>query len=136
MTTRNISITESDLARLRALISKESSKTSSERLARLGAELERATIVSARDVPPDVVTMHSTVELLDLETGQTEILTLVFPDEADIDHHKISVLAPMGTATLGYRVGDEFEWQVPAGIRRMRVNRILYQPEAAEDWDL
>lgn len=136
MTARNISITEPDLERLRALIMKESAKASSERLTRLGAELERATIVPARDIPPDVVTMHSTVELLDLETGQTEILTLVFPDEVDIDNRKISVLAPMGMATLGYRVGDEFEWQVPAGIRRMRVNRILYQPEAAKDWDL
>ena len=49
---------------------------------------------------------------------------------------KISILAPIGTAMLGYEVGDSFEWDVPAGKRRLLVKRILYQPEASGDYHL
>ncbi len=133
---KQIFITESDRERLQALIAKQRVETAGKHVATLQAELDRAVVVPPREVTPDVVTMRSTVELTDLDTGETETHTLVFPDEADIDQGKLSVLAPIGTAVLGCRVGDEFEWQVPAGVRRLRVAGVLYQPEAAEDWDL
>lgn len=136
MSQKQIFITESDRERLQVLIAKQRVAAPSKHVATLQAELERAVVVPPREVTPDVVTMRSTVELLDLDTGETETHTLVFPEEADIEQRKISVLAPIGTAVLGCRVGDEFEWSVPAGLRRLRVARVLYQPEAAEDWDL
>jgi Transcription elongation factor len=98
----------------------------------LAEELERAVVVDPRDVPSDVITMNSRAELFDLDTYETVTLTLVFPLYANIDDEKISVLAPIGTGMLGHRVGDEFEWQVPGGVRRMRVTQIHYQPEAAK----
>jgi regulator of nucleoside diphosphate kinase len=97
----------------------------------LAEELQRAVVVDPRDVPGDVITMNSRAEMLDLDTGETVTFTLVFPSQANIDEEKISVLAPIGAGMLGYRVGDEFEWQVPDGVRRMRVTQIHYQPEAA-----
>jgi regulator of nucleoside diphosphate kinase len=97
----------------------------------LAEELQRAVVVDPRDVPSDVITMNSRAEMLDLGTGETVTFTLVFPSQANIDEEKISVLAPIGAGMLGYRVGDEFEWQVPDGVRRMRVTQIHYQPEAA-----
>lgn len=133
---KQIFITELDRERLQALIAKQRVETAGKHVATLQAELDRAVVVPPREVTPDVVTMRSTVELTDLDTGETETHTLVFPEEADIDQGKLSVLAPIGTAVLGCRVGDEFEWQVPAGVRRLRVAGVLYQPEAAEDWDL
>lgn len=96
----------------------------------LRSELERAEIVAPNEVPPDVITMNSRAELLDLDTNERMEFTLVFPAEADIEEGKISILAPLGTAMLGYRVGDEFEWTVPYGSRRLRVTRIEFQPEA------
>jgi len=101
----------------------------------LRAELKRAVIVDPKDVPDDVITMNSRADLLDLENGETVTFTLVFPAEANIDEGKISVLAPIGAGMLGYRVGDEFEWTVPAGLRKMRVTGVAYQPEAAGDFD-
>ncbi len=97
----------------------------------LRSELERAEIVAPDEVPPDVITMNSRAELLDLETKERMEFSLVFPAEADIEEGKISILAPLGTAMLGYRVGDEFEWAVPYGHRRLRVTRIEFQPEAS-----
>lgn len=101
----------------------------------LTAELKRAVIVDPKEVPNDVITMNSRADLVDLESGETVTFTLVFPADANIDEGKISVLAPIGAGMLGYRVGDEFEWPVPAGLRRMRVTGVAYQPEAAGDFD-
>jgi regulator of nucleoside diphosphate kinase len=64
------------------------------------------------------------------------VYTHVFPSEANFDEGKISVLAPVGTAMLGYRVGDSIEWEVPSGRRRLKVEELLYQPEAAGDYNL
>ena len=101
----------------------------------LTEELDRAVIVDPKDVFSDVITMNSRAEMRDFETGETVAFTLVFPSEANIDEEKISVLAPIGAGMLGYRVGDEFEWKVPDGLRRMKVTNVEYQPEAAGDFD-
>jgi regulator of nucleoside diphosphate kinase len=69
--------------------------------------------------------------LIDLESGEELIYTLVFPHEADIRQGKISVLAPIGTAMLGERVDNVFEWPAPDGLRRLQIKGLLYQPEAA-----
>ena len=100
-------------------------------LSALERELTRAEIVASEDIPTDVVTMNSRAELLDLETGERMEFTLVFPIDANIEADRISVLAPLGTAMLGYRVGDEFKWKVPYGERRLKVNAVHFQPEAA-----
>jgi regulator of nucleoside diphosphate kinase len=137
MTKKSIHITEFDLARLEKLLSIErTSGRGGERVSGLEAEIRRATIVKAKVLPHNVVTMNSTVELADLDTGSTEVCTLVFPKEADIDRNKVSVLAPIGTAMLGYKAGDVFECQAPAGKRRLRVDRLLYQPETTGDHKL
>jgi regulator of nucleoside diphosphate kinase len=96
----------------------------------LEAELARAEIVGADEIPADLITMNTRAELLDLETGERMEFTLVLPVDANIEAGKISVLAPLGTAMLGYRVGDEFEWVVPYGLRRLKVTAVRYQPEA------
>ncbi|HNQ87537.1 MAG TPA: nucleoside diphosphate kinase regulator [Verrucomicrobiota bacterium] len=93
-------------------------------------ELDHAQIVSPEAVPPDVVTMHSHVRVLDLDTGEEMLFRLVFPDEANIEVGRLSVLAPLGTALLGYRSGETISWEVPAGVRRLKILDVLFQPEA------
>lgn len=93
-------------------------------------------MVAPEEISRNVITMNSTVALLDMDTGEEEIYTLVFPEAADIAAGKLSVLAPIGTGMLGYEVGDIFEWRVPAGSRRLQVKEIVYQPEAAGDFHL
>jgi regulator of nucleoside diphosphate kinase len=138
MRDREIYITEYDTKRLRELLEvvKESGYRGRDDLKKLEVELNRGKLVPPRDVPADVITMNSKVCLIDLDTGEEMTCTLVFPDDADIDQNKISVLAPIGTAMLGYSVGDTFEWQVPAGLTRFKVKEILYQPEASGDYHL
>lgn len=138
MSEKEILITEMDRKRLIDLIldAESGEYRGSIYLEKLRGELNRAKIVAPQEVPGDVITMNSKVALLDLDTQEEEIYTLVYPENANTNEGKISILAPVGTAMLGYRVGDVFEWEVPAGKRRLRVDKILYQPEAAGDYEL
>ena len=137
MSGKPIHITEFDLKRLRTLIldAQSTEYRKSEYLENLRMELNRAIIVAPQEVPPTVVTMNSTIVLVDLDTNEEETYTLVFPDDADLSKGRLSVLAPIGTAMLGYEIGDTFEWDVPAGKRHLRVERIIYQPEASGNFD-
>jgi regulator of nucleoside diphosphate kinase len=87
-------------------------------------ELERAEIVPVGQIPPDVITMESTARLMDLHSQRELEFTLVFPDDADPNENKISILAPIGCAMIGYREGDEFEWDTPDGLRQLRVLKV------------
>lgn len=129
----NIFITEPDYKRLIDVIQAErqNKNVSSELLAKLGEELKRAKKIAPAKIPADVVTMNSTVLLKDLNTGKEMTLTLVYPSDADIKSHKISVLAPVGTALLGYKAGDIIEWNIPSGTARFQIEEIVYQPESA-----
>lgn len=136
MNPRQIHITEPDMTRLRKLLADESRKGYRPDLASLEAELRYASVVPAQEIPRDVVTMHSQVVLRDQDAREDVVYTLVFPEEADLEQNHVSVLAPIGTAMLGRRKKDAFEWQVPGGIRRLRIKDILFQPEAAGQFHL
>jgi regulator of nucleoside diphosphate kinase len=138
MKPRNICITANDKTRLEELlgVAKQFSDKAKSDLAGLSQELARAEIVPSNEVPPEVVTMNSRVILQDLDTDEESEYTLVFPKDADVDAGAISVLAPIGTAILGYSKGDAVEWPVPDGIRRIRIKEILYQPESAGHFHL
>lgn len=137
MTEREIFITGFDLERLKKLITEKRSQGGTVAyLNDLEEELGKAAVVDSKDIPEDIITMNSKVRLKDLETHEETELSLVFPQDADINEGRISILAPIGTGMLGYRVGDTIEWEVPAGIRKLEVLAILYQPEAAGDFDL
>jgi regulator of nucleoside diphosphate kinase len=127
-----ISITEQDAARLRRLLDSNVARkeTDSTSLKRLEHELDRARIVPQSELPADAIAMNSTVELEDLSDGEILTYTLVYPEQADAASGRISILAPLGMAMLGYRVGDEFEWPVPSGMIRVRVRRMIKSPDA------
>lgn len=133
MKAKNIVITEADYGRLQRLIesSRHFRQRDAEHLDALEQELERATIAKTADVPHDVVTMNSCVRVKDLNSGHEFTYQIVFPRDADVAKNRISVLAPIGTALLGYGAGTTIEWQVPSGIRRLRILDVEYQPEAA-----
>ena len=129
---RTICITEADKKRLKELLG-GAREFGSQRndLEKLAQELARAEIVESKDVSPDVVTMNSRVILEDVSTGEEMNYALVFPKDANIETGAISILAPIGTAILGYSTGDIIEWAVPSGTRRIRIKEIVYQPEAS-----
>lgn len=119
-------ISEPDFMRLRGLI--ESARRffgrDRDHLAALEEELNRAEIVGRDEVPANVVRMNSRVRVTDLDTGTQAVYTLAFPRDADIAHDRISVLAPIGTALLGYRAGTVVQAEVPRGKKRLRIEEV------------
>jgi len=127
-----IYITDDDCERLWRLIAgrRGASSVDQEYLDVLEQELDRAEVVEPEGIPRDVVTMNSEVRLKDLDSGESRVYRLIFPTQTRTEN-SVSVLAPIGTAMLGYRVGDIIEWRVPKGMRRLKVLDVIYQPEAA-----
>ena len=100
--------------------------------AELQAELDRADVVDPQDIPPQVVTMNSTMRFSMVETGKEFCLTLVYPRDMDGSADKLSIFAPVGSALLGLSVGDELAWPGPGGkSMTVQVKDIVYQPESA-----
>jgi len=128
-----IFITQEDMQRLTDLLAsaERMSNRDLEHLWLLRQELEDAEIVASDEIPADVVTMNSRVRIKDMDSGREAIYVLVFPRDADVAQGRISILAPIGTAIIGYRAGDVIVWAVPAGKKRLKVQEVLYQPEAA-----
>jgi regulator of nucleoside diphosphate kinase len=138
MRARQIHVTDFDMKRLQQLL--EGTKAWSNRdrnyLEQLEEELDRAVVVPSKEIPADIVTMNSEVLVKDLDSGKEMKFRLVFPGEADYDRGKLSILAPIGTALIGYRAGETVLWKVPGGVRRLQILKVLYQPEAAGDFHL
>ncbi|WP_231962362.1 nucleoside diphosphate kinase regulator [Symmachiella dynata] len=131
VTKRQIIISKGDHERLKNLFFSGVAATFSDKpyLQSLQGELDSARILLPEEIPPDIVTMNSTIRLRQLHSKEIETYTLVFPADANIAEGKLSVLAPIGTAILGYRVGDRVEWQVPSGAIQFKIEELVFQPE-------
>lgn len=128
-----ILITEKDLLRLRNVLSFQNS----EEFENLEIELERAKIITDFDVPPDLVTMNTRFKFMNIQDNKEMVITIVYPHEANFVDGKISVLASLGSALIGLRVGQEINWMFPDGkTRTLRILEVLYQPEANGHWHL
>lgn len=140
MEMRTVFITETDQRRLSVCIDsllQSGSPRDHMPLRKLALALGTATLVrEAKQLPDDVVSMNSIVQLHDTDTQETKIINLVYPSDSDALMGRLSVLSPIGMAILGCRVGDVVELKTPKGARHMRIDSILYQPEAAGHWNL
>jgi regulator of nucleoside diphosphate kinase len=126
-----ILITEKDLLRIRNVLSYQKSEDFE------NLELDRAKVISDAEVPADLVTMNSKIKFLNINEQKELVITIVYPSEADFSQGKISVLASLGSALLGLKVGQEINWMFPDGkTRTLRILEVLYQPEANQHWHL
>lgn len=108
-----IIVSDSDYTRLTGLAS-----AAQERLPEVAEELlsemERADVVAADAVPPNVVQMGSMVTFRSDGTHDRHV-TLVFPAEADIGKGKVSIMTPIGTALIGLSPGQSITWTARDG---------------------
>lgn len=127
-------ISDADARQLRMLL--EDADVGGERdrdqLQALEEEIERARIVPAEQMPTNVVRMRSRVRIVDMRTGEQLVYQIVYPHEANYVAKKISILAPIGMALLGYAAGTEIEWQVPSGRRKLWIAAVEPPAESAQ----
>jgi len=128
-----IFITQFDVDRLKAILEKKLRLDDYDQA--LLAELNQAEIVEPSKIPSDVVTMNSKVRLKE-DSGNVSEYTLVFPEDADFEQDKISVLSPVGCSIIGYKVGSTISIPSPKGETKAIVEEILYQPERSGDMDV
>ncbi len=124
MNSTSIYISSEDHSKLRLLLSAVLRSNATASLHKLREELDRAIVVDPSALPADVVTMGSTVQFEDLGSGEVEEYTLTFPDQANIEQKRLSILAPIGTALIGFRVGDIVNWTTPGGVRQLKLHRV------------
>lgn len=128
-----ILITEKDLLRIKHILSFQKS----EEFENLELELDRAKIISDNAVRPDLVIMNSKVKFLNVQDNKEMIVTIVYPSDANFAEGKISVLASLGSALIGLRVGQEINWMFPDGkTKTLKILGVPYQPEANQEWHL
>lgn len=99
-------------------------------------ELHSGEIVEPEKIPGDVVTMNSIVKVRFMNSNKAIQIQIVYPDDANIRENKISIFSPVATALIGYRVKDEIDWIVPLGLTKLKIEEIVYQPEAAGNYYL
>ena len=134
MNERQIEISEPNARVLRGLLRARNGAThDQEHLDDLRVELERALVLEPSRLSPNVVTLYAAVRVRDLESGHRQELTLVSPSAANVSAGRISVLAPLGTALLGYRQGDVVERVMPGGLRRLLIEEVRQQPATDAD---
>ncbi len=86
--------------------------------------LQSATIIREQDIPTDYVGVGSYVKVEDVHTGEPREFRIVGATEADPEHHKVSYQAPLASALIGYKVGDEVTVHLPKGDVRLRILEI------------
>lgn len=133
-----IIINRLDYARIKKCINdaRQFKSITESELQKLVNELESAVIMEPEAIPANVVTMNSIVKLSFLNNNKQVQFQIVYPDQANFRENKISIFSPIATALIGYKVGDEVEWIVPAGLTKIKIEEIIYQPEAAGDYNL
>ncbi len=131
-----IYLTQKDYERLHLLVQNQRAAGPAALVEPLCRELRHAKIIPSEEIPVDVITMNSLVRLREIKSGTIMELTLVYPKNADVATRKISILAPVGSAILGRKVGQEVECAAPRGTLTYQVEEVLYQPESSGDLHL
>lgn len=87
----------------------------------LGEELRRAHVVPNDQVPENVVRIGSAFTVRYLDTDERETFVLVHPELGNIAESRLSITTPLGMAVIGFAAGDEIDWVMPRGLRRLRL---------------
>jgi regulator of nucleoside diphosphate kinase len=109
-----IKVSEKDVDQLEAMLERKEYRDNPA-LDGLRKELERADVVPLEQLPDDVVRMNSTVTFQVEESGKTFQRTLCYPHQMAGREDGISIVAPIGSALLGLKVGQTIDWCLPDG---------------------
>lgn len=136
--TRGVFFNAHDIDRIRGFLELATSSASDRyvHLRGLKERLAQAEVVPPGEMPPHTVTMNTRVKVQDVDSKEHMEFILVFPQDADYEQKKVSLLAPLGAALLGSQIGQTVRYQAPGGTSTILVEEILYQPEASGDYDL
>ena len=106
---------------LRELILKSKNSTNTKEANQLSQELDRAIISKEGELDSSVIRINSFVTIEDVKAKKQMKIQIVLPSAADVKEGKISILAPLSVAIIGFKQNDEVDWELPAGIKTLRI---------------
>lgn len=132
MKKNEIVVTINDFAKLTSLMQtmRERKSIDVKYLDFLSYELGKAKKIDSKKITPDFVTMNSIVKVCFADSGKTMDLRLVYPQQADFSKGMVSILSPLGCALIGYKAGDTISFDAPKGKLFVKIENVVFQPEA------
>ena len=130
MADKKIMLTVQDFDKLKRLIQtyKQTNRLKSRHLIQLAKELETAAVLLSSEIPDNIVTINSTVRYLDISSGKSYEVKIVFPADKDDTDSSSSILCPLGTSLIGEVEGAETICMAPSGDIPLKVEKIISQP--------
>lgn len=117
-------LTITDYNILRKLVKNAKDSTNIREIALLTQELDRAIIKKEGVLDESIIRMNSHVTVEDIKTKQQMNIQIVMPSQSNIKDGKVSILAPLSVAIIGFKENDEVEWQLPAGIKNLKIIKV------------
>ncbi len=118
-------ISHSDYTTLKALIANYPAHLTPKEAAQLKDELNKALIVTDTEIDNTVIRLNSHFEAEDTATKKVWKLTLALPNQANVKESKISVFSPMGIALLGFKKGMTVKWELPGGLKTIKIREVI-----------
>jgi len=125
-------LSEKDFQIIHDLIKNQSAIQQTKEIRYLAEELKKAKVVKDNKIGADIVQLNSTVQVEDQSTNKTMDFKIVLPSQADLNEKKISILAPIGIALIGFKKDQLVEWQMPAGKRTLKIVKVENAPAMAK----
>lgn len=114
-------LTITDYNILRELTKKAKDSSNIREIALLTQELDRAIINKEDIIDETIIRINSHVVIEDVKTNKQMSIQIVMPSQSNIKEGKVSILAPLCVAVIGFKENDEVEWQLPSGIKTLKV---------------
>lgn len=118
-------LTSTDYNILRELTKNAKDSTNIREIALLTQELDRAIINKDGVVDQSIVRMNSQVTIEDVKSKQQMKVQIVMPSQANLKEGKVSILAPLCVAIIGFKENEEVEWQLPSGIKTLKIITVI-----------
>ena len=112
---------KTDYQFLRELILKSKNSTNTKEANQLSQELDRAIISKESDLDHSTIRINSIVTIEDVKANKQMKIQIVLPSFSDLKQNKVSILAPLSVAIIGFKENDEVDWELPAGIKTLKI---------------
>jgi transcription elongation factor GreA len=97
------------------------------RIHELESRIAQANVIDPASISQDRIAFGAKVTVLDIETDEEKIYSLVGPDESDIKSGRISILAPIGKSLIGKEVGDVVTIKAPGRTMEFEIVEINFE---------
>lgn len=106
---------------LRNLAKQNITSSNAKDMTLLNGELDRAVIIKDGVIEKNIIRINSLVTVEDMSAKRQMKFQIVLPSLANVKENKVSILAPLSIAIIGFKENDQVEWELPAGTKTLKI---------------